>query len=187
MHDELHQIVIIFALFPDFDGRNADAFFKNRTGVDGHRTDDFTADVGLVAKHRRKGDQTPIFEHGQEYEPVVRMAHRACAGIWVRQENHVAVFECSFEVIEEAADEAAKLANNHLAGMIRYQGECVALFANAGGHRGAHQRCIHFDAGITQRVFDDVERYRIDSDLVERGVVRLNDLGGHVVRLLKPD
>ena len=48
------------------------------------------------------------------------MAHRACAGIWVGQENHVAVFERSFEVIEETADEAAKLADNHLAGVIRY-------------------------------------------------------------------
>ena len=36
MHNQLHQVVVIFALFPNFYWRDTDALFKNRTGIDRH-------------------------------------------------------------------------------------------------------------------------------------------------------
>ena len=69
--------------------------------------------------------------------------------------------------------------NHHLARRIGDQRESVALFADAGRHGGAHQRRVHLDAGVAQRVLDDVERDRVDRDLAERGGVGFDDGGGH--------
>ena len=115
------------------------------------------------------------------------MADGTGAGIGVGQEDHVPIFERAVPIIEEAADEAAELADDHLARVIGDQREGIALFADAGRHGGAHQRGVHFDAGVAQRVFDDVERDRINGLLFEGGVVGLNDGGGHGLFLLKPD
>ena len=59
------------------------------------------------------------------------------------------------------------------------QREAVALLADTRRHGGADQSRVHLDAGVPQRVLDDVERDRVDRDLVERGRRRLKDGGGH--------
>ena len=73
------------------------------------------------------------------------------------------------QLSRKAADEAAELADDHLARVIGNQRKGVALLANTGRHRSAHQRCIHFDAGIAQRVLDNVERDRINDSSFRTG------------------
>ena len=179
VHHQLHQVFVIFPALPDLHRRNAHAFFEDRGRADRHRAGDAPADVALVAEHRGVGDQAPVLEHRQHHQPVVRVRNRARAGIGIGQEDHVPVLDRAVIADQEAVDEAAELANDHLAGGIGDQREGVALFADAGRHGGAHQRRVHFDAGIAQRVLDDVERHRVDRDLGEGGGVGFNDLGGH--------
>ena len=45
VHDELHQVFVILALFPDLDRRDAHPFFKDRMRFDRHRTDHLAADI----------------------------------------------------------------------------------------------------------------------------------------------
>ena len=188
VHDKADEVFVIFALAVDLDRRDAHAFLENRACVDRHRPGDLAADVGLVAEHRGIGDQAAILEHGQEHEPVIGMADRPTDRIGIGQEDHVAVFQRAFIIVEEAADEAAELADNHLAGVIGDQREGIALFADTGRHGGAHKGGIHFNARVAQRVFHDVEGDRINGHLLERRGVGLNDRCRHgCVPSVRPD
>ena len=118
------------------------------------------------------------------------MADRAADRIRIGQEDHVAFLERAGVTIEERPDVAAELAHNHPPQMIGDQREGIALLADARRHRGAHQRGVHLDPCVAQRVLDDVERDRVDLYPLERGLVRLDDLGQHqlasagVIRML---
>ena len=83
IHHQLNQIVVVFALLPDFHRWNAHALFKDRARIDRHRADDFAADIRLMAKHRGIADDPASLENGQQHQPVVRMADRAGAAIRV--------------------------------------------------------------------------------------------------------
>ena len=111
------------------------------------------------------------------------MADRAVAAIGVAEEDHVAFLDRTGIGAQEAVDKAAELTDNHFAGAVGDQREGVALFPDAGRHRGAHQSGVHFDAGVAQRIFHDVEGDRIDCDLVERRAVGFDNLCGHVTLL----
>ena len=76
------------------------------------------------------------------------MADGTFAAVRVGQQDHVAFLDRSVEAAQESVDKATELPNDHLARRIGDQGKGIALFADAGRHRGPHQRCIHFDPGI---------------------------------------
>ena len=101
--------------------------------------------------------------------------------IGVGQEDHVPVFDRAVEPVEERADIAAKLADDHPALVVGNQREGIALLADTGRHGSADQRGIHLNARIPQRILDDVERNRINRPPLERGLVGLDDGGAHGV------
>ncbi len=179
VHDQLDQVFIIDAALVDLDRRNAHAFFEDGARVDRHRAGNLAADVGLVAEHRRPGDEAAIAVDRQQHQPVVGMADGAFAAVRVGEQDHVPLFDGAVEVADEAIDEAAELADDHLAIGVGDQRKGIALFADARRHGGAHQRRVHFDAGVAQGVLDDIEGDRIDLLRREGGVVGLDDLGGH--------
>ena len=179
VHDQLDQVFVIDAALVDLDRRNAHALFENRAGVDWHRAGDLAADIGLMTEHSRPGDEAAIAVHRQQHQPVVGVADRAFAAVRVGEQDHVPLLDSTVEVADEAIDEAAKLADDHLAIGVGDQRKGITLLADARRHGGAHQRCVHFDTGVTQRVLDDIEGDRIDLLRREGGVIGLDDLGGH--------
>ena len=132
MHDELHQILVIFALFPDFDRRDAHAFLEDRARRDRHRSDNAATDVALMPEHRGIGDQPPVLEHRQQHQPVVGMRNRPLDRIGIGEEDHVPIFQRALIAVEEATDEAAELADDHPSLMVGDQRKGIALFADAG-------------------------------------------------------
>ena len=107
------------------------------------------------------------------------MADRAFTAVGVRQEDHVAFLDAAIPAAQEAVNEAAELANDHLARRVGDHREGIALFADTGRHRGAHQGGVHLDTGIAQRVLDDIKRDRIDGLGLKGARIGLNDTGGH--------
>jgi hypothetical protein len=78
--------------------------------------------------------------------------------------------------------EGAELAHDHATLAVGDQRKGVALLADAGRQRGAEQRRVHLDAGVAQRVLDDVQRDGVDRDGGQRREVGFDDGGGHGVR-----
>ena len=66
------------------------------------------------------------------------------------------------EVADEAVDERAELAHDHLAAPFGDQGKGVALLADAGGQGRAEQGGVHLHPRVAKGVLDDVERDQID-------------------------
>lgn len=99
------------------------------------------------------------------------MANRAVAAVRIGEEDHVALFNLVIIALQEAIDETAELANDHLAGPVGDQGKGVALFANAGRHGGTYERSVHLDPCIAQGILDDIQCDRVDIDRFEgRGI-----------------
>ena len=107
------------------------------------------------------------------------MRNRAFAAVGIAEEDHVAFFDRPVEPLQKPVDEAAELADDHLAGGVGDQRKGVALFADARRHCGPHQRRVHLNPRIAHRVLYDVERNGIDVDACEWRLVGLNDLRGH--------
>ena len=107
------------------------------------------------------------------------MTNCAFDRIGVGEKDHVALFYGAIKTVEKRADIRTELADDHLAFAVGDQWKGIALFADAGRHRGAHQSRVHLDARVAQGVFDDFERYRVDWNRLERRVIGLNDSCGH--------
>ena len=107
------------------------------------------------------------------------MADRPAATVRIGEEDHVPLLNRAVELLQKAVDEAAKLANDHLAIGIGDQRKGIALFPNAGAHRGADQRGVHLDTRVAQGVLDNIEGDRIDVLLGEGRRIFLNDCSRH--------
>ena len=80
----------------------------------------------------------------------------------------------ALDVMEQHLGKHAFFAND------RYSIADIALFAYTRTHRGAEQHRVHFDADVSERILDDVDRDRIDVDSLERSRVCFNDCCWHV-------
>ncbi len=109
------------------------------------------------------------------------MADGTIAGIGIRREEHVALFDGAVIGRLEAVDEAAELADDHLAVDVGDHRELVVLFTNTGRHGRAEQHGIHFPACVQHGVLDDIERDRIDVHTLERSWFGFNNSGWHLV------
>ena len=138
-----------------------------------------------MTEHRGPGNQPAAAIDRQQNQPVVIVADGAVAAVRIAEEDHIAFLDRAGIGAQEAVDEAAELADHHLAGAVCDQRKGIALFADARRHRGADQSGVHLDPGVAQGIFHDVEGDRIDLDLVERSFVGFNNLCGHI-RLLPP-
>jgi hypothetical protein len=107
------------------------------------------------------------------------VAHGAVAGIRVRGEEDVALLDRAVVGGLEAVNEAAELADDHLAVEVGDHREFVVLFANAGRHRRPEQHGIHLETRVQHRVLDDVERDGIDVDPLEGARLGLDYSGWH--------
>jgi hypothetical protein len=85
-----------------------------------------------------------------------RTVHR----VRVAGEEDVAVFDGAVVALQEAVDERAELADDHLAFDIGDHRELVVLLADAGRHRGSEQHGVHLEARVAERAFDDIDRHR---------------------------
>ena len=66
--------------------------------------------------------------------------------------------------------DSAELADDHLALGVGDQRELVVLLADPWRERGAEQHLVHLVARVAQRVLDQVERHRVDVDLLDGAV-----------------
>ena len=76
-------------------------------------------------------------------------------------------------------DEGAELPHHHLAVEAGNQWELIVLLADTGGHGGAEQHGVHFEAGVAQCVLDDIERDGIHFDPLKGLRMGLDESGGH--------
>ena len=99
-------------------------------------------------------------------------------GIRIVGEEDVAILDRPVVAVMKPSDEGAELADDHLAFLIGDHREGVVLLADARRHRGAEQHRVHLDAGVAQRVLDDVERDRIDGPALEGRWLGLDGMAG---------
>ena len=107
------------------------------------------------------------------------MRHCRITHVRIIRQNDVVFFYLAFIGIHEAADERAELANDHLTVAIRHHREAITLLPDPWAHRCTKKNRIHFDAYISQRVFYDIYRNRIDLNSFERRGVCFNNFGCH--------
>src|SRR5580700_168115 len=84
----------------------------------------------------------------------------ACKGI-VPDEN-VAVVDIIFELLDDGRDVGAELSDNHLPALVADHRKFVVLLADDGRKRDADHDAVHLEAGVLERVLDNVERDGID-------------------------
>ena len=122
----------------------------------------------------------PVLENWNEYDPVRQMRYGSVTHVRVIGQDDVAFFDLTVIGFHEAVDKGSKLADDHLAVLVRNHRKAIALFANTRAHCRAKQHGVHFDAYILERVLDNVDRYGIDIDICKGLGVCFNDFGWHV-------
>ena len=162
------HVFLQHVLLVDLGRRNANALFEDLPGVRRQAARDLAADVGHVAEHRGIGDQPAVLEDRAQQQPVVVVTDGAVAGVRIGREEHVALFDRPVVGGLEAVDEAAELADDHLAVDVGDHRELVVLFPDARRHGGAEQHRVHLEARIEHRVLDDIQGDRINLDPLER-------------------
>ena len=180
VQDHLEQVVLQHAALEDLDRRDRDALLVDRAGVGRQRARHLAADVGHVTEHRRPGDEAAVLEDRHQHQPVVGVADRAVDRVRVGGQEDVALLDRAVVALQEAPDERAELADDHLAVEVGDQRELVVLLADARRHGRAEQHRVHLVAGVAQGALDDVEGDGVDLHLLHRLLVALDDLGGHV-------
>ena len=176
---QVQHLLVQHTLAHDLHRRNLQAFFEDLRRVGRQAARHLAAVVGHVAEHRGPAHQPVIVKDRHHRQPIVQVADGAVARVRVVGEKDIAFFDVAVVVRHEAVDEGAELADHHLAVVVGDHREGVVLLADAGRHRGAEQHGVHLSTRIAQRVFDDVERDRVELDRLERGAVGLDDSGGH--------
>ena len=179
MQDEIDQILVVNSALIDLHRWDSHTLLVDGRRVDGHRARNHAADVRLMPEHGGVREEAPLLEHRQQHQPIVAMTDGAGHRVRIGQQDHVAVFHRAVVAVEKRADVGTELAHDHSALGVGDQRKCVALFADARRHGGPHQSRIHLHSSIAQRVFNDVERDRIDGDRLERLRIGFNE-AGHV-------
>ena len=173
------QVLLEFALLVNLDGRHEEAFLVDLPCIGGQRPRNLASDVGHVAEHGRPGNQPSIAVDWHEHEPIIGVTDRAIDRVRVVREKDVAFLDGAVIALHETPNERAELADHHLALDVGDHRKFVVLLADAGRHRGTEQHRIHFEARISERAFNDVDRDGVDGGLAVRRVIALDDAGGH--------
>jgi len=179
VQDDVKHVAVHNALAVQLDRRDADAFLPDRGSIGRQRAGHLAADVGHVAKHGRIVDDAAVLEDRHQHQPIRQVAHRAIAQVGVVGEEDVAFLDLAGIALQEAGDERAELADDHLAFVGGDQREGIALLADARAHGGAAQYGVHLVTGIAQRVLDDVDGDAVHRYAFERGVIGLGDTRNH--------
>ena len=180
VQDHLEQVVLHHPGLDDLDRRDRDALLVDRAGIRRQRARHLAAHVRHVTEHGGPRDDAAVLVDRHQHEPVVLVADRAVDRVRVVGQEDVALLHGAVVTLQEAVDERAELADDHLAVEVGDQRELVVLLADAGRHGRAEQHRVHFETGVAQGALDDVDGDGIDLHLLHRLLVALDDLGGHV-------